>query len=130
MTATGINEIKLWDVRTAALLRTLEPDGTEIMAAQFSRDGKSVFVASNNNGHGRLYLWNNATGEMIWSLSTPGERFNDAILLPDATRAITVSDGGVVRTWRTSLDRSAAADTESTEIIARAIDLLRLYNVN
>ncbi len=55
------NRVRLWDLRTNKLLRTLQGPGGRVRQVAFSKDGKTIAASADDGG---LFLWNVASGKL------------------------------------------------------------------
>jgi WD40 repeat protein len=96
--------VKIWEAENGRLLQEIKPaEGTEIIAAQLSPDGRMIAIDSKRGENaGFAQLWDAASGQAASQpLTHPGPplvRFS-----PDGTRLLTLSTsdaGGVLRLWK------------------------------
>ena len=94
-TASEDQTVRLWDLRSGALLRTLEGHEESIRAVVFSQDGSQLATASDDRS---ARLWDLATGEVL-STFEHETYLGGVALSPDGERLATAGDDGQVRVW-------------------------------
>ena len=72
--------LKLWDVATARIIRTLQGHSDSVNAAAFSPDGRYIVSGSSDNS---LKLWHLATGSEIRTIPVPSMRVHAVCFSPD-----------------------------------------------
>ena len=97
LAASGVNGLFLWHVATGKQYgATYDPGTNGISDVAFSSDGEVVAAADNN---GSTYLWGVATGDLIATLTAPGQNSNEnnnvlwAAFSPDGTLVATADAG-------------------------------------
>ena len=121
------NAVRLWDLETGRLIRSLPHEKT-IKAIAFSPDGKQVAVSSERSW---LRIWNPLTGQVIKTLKDADSSGQNAIVYSnDGTHLlgaafnklelIEVSSGKVVREFESDLKHITAAtvSTDGSLIVA------------
>ncbi len=106
--------IKLWDLPTGNLLRTIEADSYDVHALAFTRDGRSLISGSNNQ---TVKLWNPQTGKCVRTLAKLEHSITALALSPDGQILATGERYGTVKLWELSsgalLDTLGSADNEN-----------------
>ena len=79
--------IKLWDVATGELLRSIERhNGEDVRSVAFSPDGTRVL---SGDWLGKVRLWNPATGELLRTLGEDMRAQNESVAFsPDGGRVL------------------------------------------
>jgi WD40 repeat protein/beta-lactamase regulating signal transducer with metallopeptidase domain len=91
--------LKLWDVATGRLIRTLGgPPGDTPRAAVFSPDGSTLAVTCER---GTVQLWGVGTGTLLWQSKALRERRDNAVTFAPDGKSLATSAGGEgnVRVW-------------------------------
>lgn len=88
------DEIKIWEVATGALLRTIPIDGRErMLAARFTTDGNRVVAIGYD---GKIRTWDVDSGALV-SQAFVGTRVGKAVLSRDASTVLAYSELGVAQ---------------------------------
>ena len=97
--STDQGKIKVWDVASGRLLRTLRGHGKGVGAAVFTPDGSRIISGGTYDvapdaaiGYGKLRFWNAETGALIRAIDAHHEAVNAVAVSPDGTRVATGSD--------------------------------------
>jgi WD40 repeat protein len=135
---TAGNQVKIWDLQTSALIRTLQTDDRwHIKKANFSPDGTKIVTASKKVGG---IIWDSQTGEQIYQLSLG--RMYDANFSPNGKLVVTASSDGYIRIWNIETGVLiqtinlnypvilASFSPDGTKIITSAGGFARVWDVN
>jgi uncharacterized caspase-like protein len=96
----GNGSIRLWDVSTGALVRTMQPAGEErpddeFASVAFGPNGRHLAASTSKIGHGAVSLWDVNTGKMLALANATGE-FRHLTFSPDGSLiAAACGDGSV-----------------------------------
>ena len=85
--------VKLWDVSTGQLQRSLEGSGA---CVSFSPDGKMLAAGSKDKG---LKLWDVASGQELATLAGHEQSVSCVVFSPDGTKVVTGSFDYTARIW-------------------------------
>lgn len=101
LVATGdhADKVKLWDVATGKLLRTLEGHSEDVSAVAFSSDGTLIASAGEDRNVG---LWDVKTGKLKRMLKGHTDRVLTVAFSPDGTELASGGDDQSVRLWSVS----------------------------
>lgn len=83
------NTVRLWEVETGNLLKTLAPHRGDVQNVVFSPDGSTLASAS---WEGVVCLWNSQTGELLETVGGPLRKVATVIFSPDGNRIVYGSD--------------------------------------
>jgi WD40 repeat protein len=109
----GDYPLKLWDLETGQLLKTLEGHSQEITAVALLPDGRRALSASNDR---TLKLWDLEAGQALKSLEGHSSSVLDVALLPDGRRALSASWDKTLKLW--DLEAGAEVCTFSCDVPA------------
>lgn len=98
--------IKLWDLPTGNLRRTIEADSYDVHALVYSQDGQSLISGSNNQ---TVKVWNPQTGKCLRTLAKLDHSITALALSPDGQMLATGERYGTVKLWE--LSSGALLDT-------------------
>jgi WD40 repeat protein len=98
--ATGgaANTVKIWDVQTAELLRTLEGHKGEIYTVAFSPVGDGRLVASAGEDS-VVKVWDSYTGELVRNLRGHKGLVSSLAFSPDGRWLVSGSRDHTVKVW-------------------------------
>jgi WD40 repeat protein len=88
--------VKLWEVSTGMLQRTLTGHTGAVWCAAFSPDGRSLATGGSD---GNVRLWRAATWELQWVLTGHTGEVRSVAFFPDGQRLVSASMDGTVRVW-------------------------------
>ncbi|MDE0085217.1 MAG: hypothetical protein OXU23_05860 [Candidatus Poribacteria bacterium] len=93
------SNIRLWDVQTGELLRTLKKrtafedfEGRDVNSVVFSPDGNTI---ASGSGNGTIRLWNAHTGEFIKYLEGHTKSVNSVVFSPNGNTLMSAGADGV-----------------------------------
>ncbi|WP_052398114.1 WD40 repeat domain-containing serine/threonine protein kinase [Streptomyces sp. NRRL F-5123] len=75
----GSGPVRLWDLRSGALLRALRGSSDGVNDLVFSPNGKTLAGVTNEH----VFAWDTATGERLFSLMSPRSPFRSLAFSPD-----------------------------------------------
>jgi len=90
------NTVKLWNVDTGELLKTLSGHASEVSSVSFSPDGKRIASGSSDN---TVKLWNADTGELLKTLSGHTAYVSSVRFSPDGKQIASGSRDNTVKLW-------------------------------
>lgn len=88
--------IKLWDVVTGEVLRTLVGPSKSVFSVAFSPNGTEIAGA---NSDGTITLWNATTGEVRRTLVGHSDSVYYAAFSPDGTQIASAGRDGTIKFW-------------------------------
>ena len=99
--ATGAADgtLKLWDVATQRLERSIEADPRGVDAIAFSEDGARIVTGGFADG---IKLWDAASGAQLLRLDTDGRNVYTVALSRDGSVIAAAAQGGSTRLWATN----------------------------
>ena len=90
------NTIKLWDVETGSVLRTLSGHVRFVWSVAFSPDGRTLASGSDDK---TIKLWDVATGRELRALSGHGESVSSVVFSPDGRTLASGCTDGSIKLW-------------------------------
>ncbi len=81
-------EIRIWDVASLTLLRTIDPHGAGAFALTFCHDGEFIFAA---NWYNSLRLWRVADGSLARECACHAHRVTDVAVARDGQHVVSLS---------------------------------------
>jgi WD40 repeat protein len=95
---SGSNDktLKVWDLTTGGLLRTLEGHADWVRAVAMSGDGRRAVSGSTDT---TLKVWDPTTGGLLRTLEGHADAVNAVAMSGDGRRAVSGSDDGTLKVW-------------------------------
>ncbi|GIJ26736.1 hypothetical protein Vqi01_18980 [Micromonospora qiuiae] len=100
------HQLRLWDVRTRKLIRSLPGDAVSMA---FSQDGTSIATASRSEP--TIVLWDVASGRQVRTYDKGGGTVFGVALSPDGSLLAAGGENNSVRVWQTATGRRVAVLT-------------------
>jgi WD40 repeat protein len=91
------SDLKLWDVKTGKLLRTIDVVPGNVHSLAISPDGRH---AVSSGTAGLVQLWDLEKGKAILALTGHVGPANGVAFLPDGRTAVSAGDDSTIRLWR------------------------------
>ena len=88
--------LKLWDVATGQVLRTMEDHSGHIFSISFSADGRQALSGSEDK---EIKLWDLASGKVMRTLKGHASPINTVAFTPDGKHAFSAGNTDGVRLW-------------------------------
>jgi WD40 repeat protein/MinD-like ATPase involved in chromosome partitioning or flagellar assembly len=88
--------LRLWDTKTAALLRTFQGHSGRIYDVAFSPDARLAASASADK---MVHIWDVASGRLLLQLAAHSAAVNAVDFMPDGRRVVSASDDGTLIVW-------------------------------
>ena len=88
--------LKVWDLESAACLRTLKGHSGDVNAVALHPDGSRAVSASDDE---TLKVWDLESGACLRTLEGHSGDVNAVALHPDGARAVSASDDGTLKVW-------------------------------
>ncbi|WP_338076304.1 WD40 repeat domain-containing serine/threonine-protein kinase [Chlorogloeopsis fritschii] len=95
-TGSDDNTIKLWDVNTGQVIRTLQGHSWSVLAVAFSADGKALISGSRDN---TIKIWRVSTGEEIATLTGHEDSVFAVAVSPVAQLIASGSRDKTIKLW-------------------------------
>ena len=96
--ASGLSggQIKLWDARSGALLRTLDGHANEVRSVAFAPDGKTLASGSDDK---TIKLWDARSGKLVRTLEGHTDRVYSVAFAPDGNMLASGSWDSTIKLW-------------------------------
>ena len=99
--------VRLWDIETGSLLRTLTKDDISFRDVAFSPDGTTLAVSGSTTDsewgdrRGAILLWDIETGSLLRTMAAIGNHssFNHIAFSPDGNIIVSASGNAAVQLW-------------------------------
>jgi WD40 repeat protein len=95
-TGSDDNTIKLWDINTGQVIRTLQGHSWSVLAVAFSADGKVLISGSRDN---TIKIWRVSTGEEIATLTGHEDSVSAVAVSPVAQLIASGSRDKTIKLW-------------------------------
>ena len=92
--------IKIWNLATGELIRTLSGHSENVLSVAMSSDGRTL--ASGGGYDKTIKIWNLATGQLIRTLSGHFENVWSVAISPDGRTLASGSEDKTIKIWRVS----------------------------
>lgn len=99
VSASFDHTLKAWDVNTGRVVQTYTGHTAQVLALQFSADGRQLASAGLD---GTIRLWDAASGRQRASLVSRNQCVQGIAFTPDGRRLIACGETGDVEVWRIS----------------------------
>ena len=122
MIVSGSHTVRLWEVGTGRLLRTLSGHSSYVWSVAFSPDGQTVASGSADN---TVKLWEVVTRKLIRTLSGHSNSVNSIAFSPDGQMIASGSRDHTVKLWEVGtgrLLRTLSGHSDSVNSIAFSLD--------
>jgi len=98
-------EIKLWDVASGSLVRTLSGHTWWVLSVAFSPDGRLLASGSWDGWDGTIKLWEVATGREVRTLSGHERGVRSVAFSPDGRLLASGSEDDTIKLWEVATGR-------------------------
>jgi len=95
-TSSRENSVKIWDINTGALIKTLEGHTSKVNSVHYSPNGDLIVTASKD---GTIRIWDANSATELFVLNGDGFSVNSALFSPDGKRIASVSENTMVSIW-------------------------------
>lgn len=112
------NTIKLWDIRSRRLLRTIEGHAEAVSEVALSADGQTVASSSLD---GTIRLWEARSGRLLRTLDSRHPNWALSMVLSADGQIVAASWGRVVELWDSRLGSLIASATCEADVHALAL---------
>ena len=95
VSSSGDETIKIWNLRTGALLRTLSGDAGMVLSVAVSPDGQTLVSSSWDK---TIKIWNLRTGALLRTLLESSRELWSVAISPDS-QTLASSSGNIIQIW-------------------------------
>lgn len=95
-TSSRENVVKIWDIETGALMKSLEGHASKVNSVRYSPDGNLIVTASKD---GTVRIWDANSATELFVLEGDDSPVNSAVFSPDGKRIASVSENTMVSIW-------------------------------
>jgi len=106
VTAHNDETIRVWNLLTGQLIRTLDKHLGNVTTIAFSLDGRFLVSGGTDKN---IFLWRIADGTLLQTLRTHSERVNRVAFSPDGKFLASAGDDGRIYMWGTAVAQQWAA---------------------
>ena len=120
--------IKLWDVESGTLIRTLAGHSSYVSSVSFSPDGTRILSGSYDK---TIKLWDAESGTLIRTLAGHSDYVRSVSFSPDGTRILSGSDDNTIKLWDAesgTLIRTLAGHSGSVRSVSFSPDGTRILS--
>jgi len=96
ISASDDRTLKIWDMESGALMRTLEGHVDEVRSVSIATDGRRAISASSK---GSLILWDLELGTAVRDFQGHSQSVDSVVITPDGRYAVSASDDRTLRIW-------------------------------
>ncbi len=90
------NVLRVWDIPTGLLLRTLDAHANRINAVAFSRDGGKILSGASDQS---VRIWSVTTGQLVTTMEGHAGEVLSVAFSPDGMRALSGSGDKTIKLW-------------------------------
>ncbi|KJU84114.1 repeat-containing protein [Candidatus Magnetobacterium bavaricum] len=134
------NTLRIWDIATGNLLKTLEGHSSVVSSVAISADDKKIVSGSKDN---TVKIWEMATGIMIKTLQEHSDDVTSVAISADGMKIVSGSDDNTVKIWdmptgslinnlqgHNGYVKSVAISPDGTKIVSASSDnTLRIWDI-
>ena len=120
LAVTGVSDgtVKLWDISTGRLIRTLQDRAGLVMQVGFTPDGTRVLSAG--GAETSVKVWDIATGKMLQELNDHSGAVIVAVASPEAGHVLTTSTDNTAKLWDLATQTPIAKFVGHTDMVFTA----------
>jgi WD40 repeat protein len=101
VSASGDHTLKIWDLDTGRVLRTLEGHSASVFSVGVTPNGKRAVSASRDH---TLKIWDLDTGRVLRTLEGHSATVSGVAVTPDSKRAVSASGDHTLKIWGLDTD--------------------------
>ena len=108
LAASTEKDIRIWNLKTGKLEKTLTVEEYSTFQLRFTPDGKTLATATSTTFRGKIQLWNVNTGKKLHQLEGHPERTVSLAFSTDGKFIYSSGGDGSVRKWDVATGKEAA----------------------
>ncbi|MBD2362737.1 trypsin-like peptidase domain-containing protein [Anabaena minutissima FACHB-250] len=110
--------IKIWNIATGQVVRTLNDHSDYVASVAFSPDGRTLVSGSGDN---TIKIWNLATGQVIRTLNGHSIGVSSVAISPDSKTLVSSSEDTTIKIWNMATGKLIRTLNNPQRVVQAAI---------